>query len=56
MTKNVVAIIGIIGITTLDTLAIWKGIDGVVMTASLTAIATIVGFVFGKALAPNKKE
>jgi len=56
MNKHFVAATGIFGITVLDALAIWKGIDGVVMTASLTAIATIVGFVFGKSLAPNKKE
>jgi hypothetical protein len=54
--KFVTASIAIVCIAALDALAIWKGIDGVVMAASITAISTIVGFVFGKKISPFKRE
>lgn len=54
--KYVTATVAIVCITALDLFAIHKGIDGVVMATTITAIASIVGFVFGKKLSVLKKE
>lgn len=43
-----VLISAIAGITTLEALALWKGIDGQLLTLALVLIAGIAGFVFSR--------
>lgn len=46
---NIVLIFGITGIVILEALAMYLGMDGQLLSAAIGAIATIVGYTFGRA-------
>jgi len=46
--KTILLITGIISITLLEAAALSQGINGIVLTASIGTIATIIGYGFGK--------
>jgi len=48
--KNIVAIVGIGGITTIVTACIFNNIDGTIIASGCGIIGTIVGYCFGKVI------
>lgn len=45
--KTMITVSGILCITLLEIAAIFKGIDGILLTAVIGTIATIVGYAYG---------
>lgn len=46
--KTMITIIGILSIVILESVALFNGIDGIMLTATIGTIATIVGYNYGK--------
>lgn len=50
MSKHYVTIAAILCITVLEGLALWKGIDGKILSGAIGVIAGLGGFIAGKKL------
>lgn len=46
----IVAVVAIAGLTSLGTAALYKGINGKLLTTIVGAVGTIVGFAFGQSI------
>lgn len=46
--KFIVALVGIIAVTSIVTVCIFNGIDGYIVASGIGAIGTLVGYCFGK--------
>ena len=51
--KTIITLIAILAITTLETIALYKGINGALLSLAFTAIAGLGGFILGKTSKPK---
>ena len=52
--KTIITLVGIISIVILESVALFNGIDGIMLTATIGAITTIVGYNYGKSKCEQK--
>lgn len=45
---NIVIVVGIIGVVVLESVALYMGVDGQLLSTAVAAIAAMVGYTFGK--------